>query len=318
MFRVAIIGAGMAGLTCADALASAGLNVTLFDKGRGPGGRMATRRLETIKGTASFDFGAQYFTVRDERFARQVEIWEAAGVVSRWPEARPDAYVGVPTMNAVLRHIAGRHDVHFSRLVKGLKKTGQNWQLIGENQDSTAFEAVVLALPAEQTAPILTLHDFELAQAALFARSQPCWTGMFAFGRALPLDCGIVRDSGIIAWAARDNAKPGRTGPESWVVQATPQWSNAHLEVPSETIGQHLLDALQEHAGQPLPTTIAQSIHRWRYGLSAGTGDVCLWNPGLRLGVCGDWLMGPRVECAWISGRQLAERMLGAESIAAE
>lgn len=318
MQHVAIVGAGMAGLSCAETLRGAGTKVSLFDKGRGPGGRMSSRRIETPLGSAVFDFGAQYFTARDIAFGEQVRAWEASGVVARWPEARHDAYVGTPTMNAILRYETLSHDVSFSALVKGLKRTGKHWQLMCEGHDKTLFDGVVLALPAEQTAPILTLHDFELAQAALFARSQPCWTGMFAFGERLAHEKGILRNSGIIVWAARDNAKPGRSGPERWVVQAGPEWSAKYLELAPDRVAPHLIAALSTAIGVPIPEPIGQSIHRWRYGLSAGTGLGCLWNPALRLGACGDWLLGPSIECAWVSGRRLAERMVAAPSMAAE
>ena len=242
----------MAGLSCAQSLRSAGVRVSLFDKGRGPGGRMSSRRIETPLGSAVFDFGAQYFTTRDIAFAEQVRSWEKNGLVARWPEARHDAYIGTPSMNTVLRHLAENQTVSFTALVKGLKRQGRQWQLICEGHEGTLFDGVVLALPAEQTAPILTLHDFELAQAALFARSQPCWTGMFAFAAPLEYENGIMRDRGIIAWAARDNAKPGRTGPERWVVQAGPQWSTSHLEHSQESVGPLLLEALLTEIGTPL------------------------------------------------------------------
>jgi predicted NAD/FAD-dependent oxidoreductase len=308
----------MAGLSCAETLIHAGFQVKLFDKGRGPGGRMASRRLETPIGPSVFDFGAQYFTVRDNAFAEQVRVWEADGIVTPWPLARHDAYVGVPTMSVVLRALASRHDVVFSTLVKGVTRHGRKWRLVCDGPDQEVFDGVVLALPAEQTAPILTLHDFELAKAALFARSQPCWTGMFVFDTALEYADDVLRDRGIITWASRNNAKPGRSGPESWVVQAGAQWSVSHLEHAPETIGPQLLQALATEIGSPIPPPVAQSIHRWRYALSAGTGLGCLWNAQLNIGACGDWLIGPRIECAWLSGRRLAERMVAAPSIAAE
>lgn len=317
MPSVAIVGAGIAGLSCASVLAEQGWQVTLFDKGRKAGGRMASRRIETAHGEASFDFGAQYFTVRDSGFAAEVARWGEAGLALRWPEAGADAWIGVPAMNAVVREMAARHHVRFSHHVSGLAREGTHWRLLGEGMPGERFDAAVLALPAEQAAPILTLHDFELARTALFARSQPCWTGMFAFRERLPQSADILRNHGILAWAARESAKPGRTGgPESWVVQATPQWSVAHLERQPEEIGPHLLAALREATGAD-STPLAHSIHRWRYALSAGTGLGSLWNETLQIGACGDWLLGPRVECAWVSGRMLARRMLGAAREAA-
>jgi len=307
----------MAGLSCAETLGKAGIRTTLFDKGRGPGGRMASRCIETSQGTAEFDFGAQYFTVRDVSFAEQVRRWERAGLVAQWPAAGADAYIGMPTMKVVLQNLCASHSVHFSSLVKGLVRRGSQWQLAGAANGDEVFDTVVLALPAEQAAPIMTLHDFDLARAALYARSQPCWTGMFVFSEPLAHETGILRDSGIIAWAAGNRAKPGRSGPEGWVVQGGPRWSLEHLEQTPDDIGPHLLAALAGETGGTLPDVIGQSVHRWRYGLSAGTGDGCLWNETLRLGACGDWLVGPRVESAWISGRLLAEQVIAASLLAA-
>lgn len=317
MPSVAIVGAGIAGLSCAEVLAAKGWQVTLFDKGRAAGGRMASRRLETAQGEATFDFGAQYFTVRDDGFAAAVARWAEAGLASRWPDAGADAWIGMPAMNVVVRAMAAHHDVRFSHHVSGLAREGTQWRLLGEGMPGDHFDAAVLALPAEQAAPILTLHDFELARTALFARSQPCWSGMFAFDAPLPHGRDILRNHGIVAWAARDSAKPGRRGPESWVVQATPQWSTAHLEWSPEDIRPLLLGALLDATGAPPRTPLAHSVHRWRYALSAGTGLGCLWNEKVQIGACGDWLLGPRVECAWLSGRKLGERMVGAAREAA-
>lgn len=314
---VAIIGAGMAGLSCANVLAANGWRVTLFDKSRRAGGRMATRHLETPHGPASFDFGAQYFTVRDPGFADEVARWAKSGLAARWPHAREDAWIGVPAMNSVMQALAAPHDIHFSHHVSGLAREDGRWRLLGEDMPETFFDAAVLALPAEQTAPMLTLHDFDLARTALFARSQPCWTGMFAFENPLPHGQHTVRDHGILAWAARNSSKTGRAGPESWVVQASPKWSTTNLERTPDEIGPLLLEALAEATGGPLPVPLAHSIHRWRYALSAGTGLGCLWNEAQRIGACGDWLLGPRVESAWVSGRTLAERMLTAPREAA-
>ena len=279
---------------------------------------MASRRLESSAGLTTFDFGAQYFTVRDMGFSEQVQQWLAKGIAASWPLPRADAFVGVPTMNEVIRDLSSRHKVTYSALVKGLVRHGNQWQLICDGHAHDSFDGIVLALPAEQTAPILTLHDFDLAKAALFARSQPCWAGMFVFDRELATTEDVIRDREIIVWAARNNAKPGRSGPNGWIVQASPKWSAAHLELSPETVGALLLEALADEIGAAVPTPIASSIHRWRYALSAGTGLGCLWNPALQIGACGDWLIGPRVECAWLSGRRLAERMVAAPSIAAE
>ena len=306
----AIIGAGMAGLACADMLSAAGHSVALFDKGRSAGGRMATRRLQTSRGEVSFDHGAQYFTARDPDFRQLVDGWKELGVVASWPPAGADAWVGVPGMSAIVKQMASSHPVTWDHLVSGMVRKSGGWWLVSAGVEIGPFDAVVLAIPAEQAAVMLGLHDFAMTRIALKARSQPCWTGMFVFDRPLESVPTVIRNSGDIAWATRNSAKPGRPEPEGWVVQASAAWSRTRLEDAPGSISALLLAALSEAADMPIPQPVAATAHRWRYALSAGTGDGALWNDDLRLGVCGDWLLGPRVECAWLSGRVLAQRCL--------
>ncbi|GGD84959.1 FAD-dependent oxidoreductase [Tsuneonella deserti] len=307
--HIAIIGAGIAGLACADGLTAAGHSVALFDKARGAGGRMSTRRLQTPAGEVAVDHGAQYFTVRDTEFSRQVAVWANLGLAEPWPIAGPDAWVGVPRMNSVVGEMARRHDVTWNCVVQGLVRDQGRFHLACQTGQRGPFDAAVLAIPAEQAAVILSLHDLEMTRLALGARSQPCWAAMFAFEPPLADLPGALRSSGAIAWAAGNKSRPGRTGPEAWVVQASPGWSRERLDWRAEHVAQVLLEEFSLITGSDNLHPIAGQAHLWRYALSAGTGDGALWNPALRLGVCGDWLLGPRVECAWMSGRLLAGKM---------
>jgi renalase len=313
--RIAIVGAGMAGLACADALVAQGHAVTLFDKARGPGGRMSTRRLATPIGEASFDHGAQYFTARDPAFQAVVADWAARDLAQRWPVAGHDAWVGVPAMNAVVRDMAARHDAHFGIMVQGIARAGRGWRLIGEHLPPEPFDAAIVAVPAEQAAALLGPIDLAMARSALMARSQPCWTAMFAFAAPLATDLTILRDRGVIGWAARNSAKPGRGVVEAWVVQGNGTWSAQHLEDEPAAVKPLLLAALARALGYDLPPPIESTAHRWRYAMSAGFGDGALWNPQLGIGACGDWLLGPRVESAWLSGTALAAA-LGEQALA--
>ena len=308
--KFAIIGAGIAGLACADALKNAGHSVALFDKGRRPGGRMATRRLQTSLGEASIDHGAQYFTARDPSFQQLAATWHELGIAERWPLAGADAWIGVPGMNAIIKHMASAHAVTWGQHVTAMTRKNDEWWLGSSSAEIGPFDAVVLAVPAEQSAAFLSLHDFSMARIAFMARSRPCWASMFVFDRPLDDLPMIIRNRGTISWAARNSAKPGRRGPEAWVVQANGTWSTAQLESSPEQVSTLLCTALTDALGGRIPRPVAAVSHRWRYALSAGTGDGALWNQTIGLGVCGDWLLGPRIECAWLSGRMLADRML--------
>lgn len=309
--RIAIVGAGMAGLSCGQRLSQLGHEVRLFDKGRGPGGRMATRRMEDGSTTLHFDHGAQYFTAREPRFVDQVAHWEATGVAARWAAAGDDAWVGTPAMNAPLKAMAGELGVQFGTRIEQLVRDGEGWQIDGEGAPDARFDAVLVAVPAEQAGPLLQPHAPAMATLADQTASDPCWTLMAGFEAPLALVQDTLRQRGPIGWAARNNAKPGRASEECWVVQASPEWSCAHLEDNAETVAAALLAELAEANGGPLPRQLGATAHRWRFAKSGTAGEEALWDAEQRIGVCGDWLIGPRVEAAYMSGLLLAEAVGG-------
>lgn len=306
--KVAIIGAGISGLSCGQALQEGGHAVALFDKGRGAGGRMATRRVPAPAGDVAFDHGAQYFTARTTALAAAVTSWQAAGVVARWPAAGDDAWVGTPGMNAVVQAMAEPLDVRWNCRVDTIRRVGR--ALFVDPVADRPFDAVVVATPAEQAAPLLVAHDPAMAAMAQACPSAPCWTAMVAFADRIAIAGDIIRDSGRIGWAARNSAKPGRHGAEAWVIQAGAAWSREHLEDAQADVVDALLSALAGHAALPLPEPTVRIGHRWRYARTRPNRHGSLWNETARIGAVGDWLIAPRIESAWVSGRLLASRIL--------
>ena len=307
--HIAIIGAGMSGLTFAMRLRAGGHDVSVFDKGRGPGGRMSTRRMEIGGVTYRFDHGAQYFAVRDEGFRAQVEAWERDGIAARWPAAGNDAWVGTPGMNASIKAMADEVGVRFGTRIEAISCGDDGWTLRGEAEFGP-FDALVVAVPAEQVAPLLSSHKPDWSSLADRTDSDPCWTVMAAFAEPLNIASDTLRDAGAIGWAARDSAKPGREAGERWVIQATPDWSREHLEEEQNEVLLALLAKFAQQTGCTLPNPLVQSAHRWRYARSGSADEGSLWDETAMLGLCGDWLIGPRVEAAWLSGAQLADRII--------
>ena len=307
--RIVVIGAGISGLACSERLTAAGHDVQLFDKARGAGGRMSTRRVELDDGMVAFDHAAQYFTARHPDFIAQAAAWAEQGIVARWPEGGPEAWVGLPAMNAPVAHLARQLTVAYSSHVMSLARGASGWHVtVQGGQRHGPYDAEIVALPAEQAAAFHGAHDLAMASLAMAVRSQPCWTMLAAFDRPLSISSDVIRRSGVLAWAARNSSKPGRTAGEAWVVQAEGTWSAAHLEQPAEDVAQTMLKALTALAGDaPLPALRHLSAHRWRYAMVRSAEHEALWNKTLKLGACGDWLLGPRVELAWQSGRQLAQ-----------
>lgn len=325
MKKVAIIGAGIAGLACARELVSHGHDVHVFDKGRGPGGRMSTRRAQTLLGEVSFDHGAQYFTARDPDFLAEVARLSTIDAIAPWAEAlvrihkdgsnSPLAceplYVGTPGMNGMVRALADGVNVAWATRVEAVRAAGSAWQLNSDmGADLGTYDQIICAVPAEQVAPLLDRIAPEFGNQAKAINSLPCWTGMFAFDRPLciPFDAMRFDDHPIIDFIAMNHSKPGRAAVPSYVVQAHPQWSNAHLEDPAEEVAEHLKAALIAFSdvSDDHPKVIFSTAHRWRYArVEVSRGPGYLWDGATNIGVCGDWLSGPRVESAWASGHHL-------------
>ncbi|AWW75204.1 hypothetical protein CD351_12275 [Erythrobacter sp. KY5] len=311
--EILIIGAGMAGLACAKTLSEAGRKVSILDKGRGPGGRMAARRAEVAGDVLSFDHGAQYFTARDPRFAGVVAEWERLGVVARWDGAGSDdaSFVGVPGMNGPIRALAHPLDVRWNTRAEAITRTGEGWRVDAGSESFTA-STVLIAVPAEQAAELLATPVPDFAQVAAEVQSQPCWAVMAAFAEGLDVEADSIRDDDApVSWAARNSAKPDRTGRETWVLHASPKRSREIIDLPKEEVGPLLLGDFFDQTGAQCVAPIHLAAHRWLYAMPRPVeGEAARFDRDRGIGIAGDYLHSPRVEGAWISGRALADKVL--------
>ncbi|WP_051685701.1 NAD(P)/FAD-dependent oxidoreductase [Rheinheimera texasensis] len=335
--RVAIIGAGMTGATAASALADAGAEVTVFDKGRGPGGRMSSKRLQldgANGGYLQLDMGAQYFTARHPWFLHQVRQWQQQGLVQRWVFAphvwqhglllpSDDAairYVGAPAMHQMLRSQLGTLVQHYSCQVTELSYSQSSFssQQCGEWTVSTAdgasyagFDALLLTCPPEQCRKLLVTNP--LAEQLPADLLLPCWA--VAIELAEPVThpaVGIFGKSGALSWCARHNAKPGRPAlSEHWVLHLNAASSLQLLEATPGEVAAVAEQAFSQIVGQKLQVTSAL-CHRWLYASYNAelTPPGVLSEPAQRLVVAGDWSFGGRVENAWLAGVVAASQLL--------
>jgi len=318
--RVAIIGAGMAGLSCGQRLLEGGRDVVLFEKSRGTGGRIATRRMDGYQ----FDHGAQYVTARTVPFRTYLAQAIETGASSHWrPHQAGESnqskewFVGEPGMSHMVRPLAAGLSIQHNVRITTIEKADEGLKLLAENGDVFGpFGHVAVTAPAPQAHALLASHDpvFGALANVTFA---PCWAGLFAFEQRIGVQEDVIRNAnGIIAWAARDSAKPGRSHqPECWVVHASPEWSREHIEADKDEIAPVLSDAFKQTVDlKSSVQTVSVSAHRWRYAMvESPIGQQYVLSKDGRLGAAGDWCMGPRVEAAYESGRALAESLLEAE-----
>jgi renalase len=317
--NVAVIGAGLAGAATARALNAKGHTVTVFDKGRGPAGRLSTRRTETPLGEMRFNHGAQYLTANTDSFARFLSEAREAGAadilearlvsIDRGANSAPlrggDRWVGTPGMNAIVKYALTGFNVQTQRRAKKLKGEPGAWTIHFEDGSFEGpFDAIALTLPPEQLIDLLARSDGDFANiiaAAHAVKIAPCWTAMAALDQ--PFDPGFD-GAKLLGGAVRWMALSSTRAPVGVVLQASPDWSEAFLEDDKDTVARALTEEIFVRFGMPKP--VWQTAHRWRYAMvTEAAGSPTQLSECNTVGVAGDWRLGAKGEHAWTSGEAL-------------
>lgn len=305
--HIAVIGAGIAGITAARQLTRAGQSVQVFEKSRGSGGRLASKR----SAMGGINLGAQSFKAEDEQFIAQLHSWQQAG----WVEqniAEPSHWTGTPYMSALTRNLLGEIQSHFACAIDSLNHTNDGWQLLDQHGHSHGpFQQVLVAIPAPQAQALLSACAPELAVQAASVVMQPAWIVVLGFTEAiiLPNNLKHLHSSTIaqLIYTPQSNAQPLSV----LTLRATASWSSQHLEEQSEQVIASLTEACNTLLDAPLPTTVNAFAHRWRYALGAlAQPSGLLAEPQRGLYIAGDWCGVGDVESAWRSGTQAAQQIL--------
>ena len=311
--RVVVVGSGMSGLTAARRLGAAGHRVTVVDKGRRPGGRMATAALA---GGARADHGAQFVTVRSPELAADLADWSADGAVHEWcrgfgvDDGHP-RYTGTGGMASIPALLAQGHDVRQSVHVDAVVRCGDGWRVSwpaghGVPAGTVDADVVVLTCPVPQSAALLP-GGVEVPDVPYDATLSLvlCLDGP----PAVPPPGGVqLTDDPVWSWVG-DNVAKGVSTVPAVTLHTTAALAAARWDDGRETLTAELVAAAAPWLGRA--AVVDARLHRWRHATPREPlPERCLEvAPGALL--AGDAFGGPRVEGAYLSGLAAADRILG-------
>jgi predicted NAD/FAD-dependent oxidoreductase len=342
--RVVVVGAGLSGLMAAGRLQANDHEVVVLDKGRSPGGRLATRRIEVEAGTARFDHGAQFFTVRTDEVALLVRAWTGQGLVREWcrgfthGSADPDAhsasvpgdgfprYVVEGGMSALAKHLARDLDVRCSTLAFAVRATddsaGRPWTVAIDDGTTLDADAVVVTCPLPQAYALLVGSGVELPD-DLVRTEYDRTIGLLAVldrPGAVPAPGGVQRSAdgataptnSIFSWIG-DNAAKGISDIPALTFHADPLWSEQHWDEPLPALESALRDAAAPWLADAV--IVSAQVKKWRFATPRTLWPEPCWVGGSvewpsSIVLAGDAFDGPRVEGAIRSGLAAADALL--------
>ena len=320
---VAIIGAGLAGLTCGTALKGLVDKVRIFEKSVFPGGRISHIRA----GDYEFNHGAQFFTVNNPLFWNIVSAWQTDGIVRPWDgwivelhkgqvinsDLVTQRFVGVPRMQTIADALASHCDLTTSVNIAELEHQPDGaWRLFNERGIyQGAFDIVIIATAAQQVAE-LCRSVTSISRAAEGVDMTVCWSAMLAFEPRLdlPYDAAFVLDSPL-SWISRYQYVGGEGGADCWVLHASPEWSQKYAASFRGRVMHALLDAFWEATDVTPRKPESANVHCWKHALPINPiGEDSLFDEERAVGACGDWCTAPRIEGAVLSGFSMADRIM--------
>jgi predicted NAD/FAD-dependent oxidoreductase len=322
-----VVGAGISGLLAARSLLDEGWEVTVVDEGRGVGGRMATRRMiDRRVGTGTFDYGAQVFTVREDRFQASVDAWLEAGVATEWSRGFPDAsggggedgyprYRGATGMTSIPKYLARDLDVRTGERAISARIEDGSWVVLCEDGLEVYGGALLLTAPVPQS---LALVSDEVPDAARTELERVAYDPCVAVLALLDGPSGLPPPGGVqikgepLDWIG-DNQQKGISEAPAITIHAGPRWSAANHDVPDDEVARALLGFAEESLGRFTSSALETSVVRWRYSWVTGSHpERCLVAaPRPPLVFAGDGFGSPKVEGAALSGLAAADALLG-------
>ena len=317
-----VIGSGISGSTIANLLKKK-YSVDLYDKARGPGGRSSFKRL---KDKIGFDHGTQYISPKSEKFKRFVNQLIKKKVLKKWggrhlflntqkkEDKKHIKIIGAKGNNDISKYLLKNIKCHFNKELKKIEKKNKKWVLSFSDGDKKQYSNLILTCPFPQLKKLskkIIQHSFLEQRIKMDANI----TVMISLNKKINTVSSYFFDDPILGWAANENTKNRfKTNKNLWTLQSTYKWANKHINnnrinknKNSQILIKKFFNLLKIKDIKPKDII----NHGWKYSSNSKPPKInSYWNSSLKIGACGDWFVGPRLESGWISAMDLYKKII--------
>lgn len=313
--KIAVIGAGIAGLTASKMLAQKGFSIDVFDKGRGVGGRMSSRRTQW----GYLDHGCQYFTVKDPLFKQFLQeyhslmtIWK--GRFFSWFQGdfqpitlEKSRYLPTVRMNNLCKQIASEANVSLQTPIVSLIREDDQWILTDDNSNCYGgYDWVIVTAPPRQTYDLIKNHS-HIAQEVGAIEMSPSYSLMLVLAKDQDFGFeGLQLEHPVLGWIGINSSKPNRGKSLSLVIQSNFNWAENNLDCDRILIAETMKKEAKKVLSADFESIIYESLHLWRYALPKSINSQGYYlDKKEKLAICGDWCLSGKVESAFLSAYSL-------------
>ena len=319
MLDFCIIGSGVSGSTIAYLL-SKNYNVQIFDKARGVGGRASNKRF--IK-NQSFDHGTQYISPKSKEFKKFIQFLHKKKELKIWDgnhldftfqkKENKEKYIGRKGNNVISKYYTKNIKKNFHTPVKSIFFNKFFWEIKLNTKEIIKAKSVIFTCPYPQLKK-LAMKYLDKKLLKLKINMEPNITTMIAFKNQKKIPISSIKfNDEILTWAANENSKKRFNSSNSlWTLQSSVKWAKKTINIykKNKKVENTLISKFLNFTGYKREKIIFKKTHGWKYSYNFhGSPYKSYWNEKLRIGVCADWLIGPKVESAWLSASDLAKKI---------
>jgi len=316
-----VVGSGISGSIVSNTL-SKKYSIEIFEKSRGVGGRSSNRR---FKNNLSFDHGLQYISPKSKNFKKFINLLEKKKIVKEWKGVHTDLFnsdlkikkkkfIGNKGNNSISKYLTKKIKINFSTTIKRANFKNKYWEIVTSDNKKIYFKNLIFSIPYPQIKKIVKKYlDKKILN--LNVKMKPNLTLMLIYKNCKKNSISSIKfNDKIISWASNENSKLRfKSKLQLWTIQSNSQWSSVFInkyKKKKKLVINKMIDRFSKLSDYKNKNIIFQDIHGWKYSYNEKPTNIkSFWSKKYKLGLCGDWFLGPKAENAWESSVDLCKKI---------